>query len=109
MNNYNIEHIGQQIVDIIISKVKDHFNNGEYLSFRIDDLAKQLKIESNILQESMSELCKNLLKRNIEIHHDNGNWERVSIFISIKYGDNTDLSLELNPEISSYLQYLNRQ
>lgn len=109
MNNYDIDYIEQQIFDIIISNVKDNFNSKEYLSFRIDDLAEQLQIKSNILHENISRLCKNLLRRNVEVKYENSSWERISIFISIKYGDNTDLLLELNPEIKSYLQYLNRQ
>lgn len=109
MNKYDIEYIEQKIFDVIISKVKDNFNNNEYLSFRIDNLAKQLQVTQDTLQGNMSILCKNLLKRNIEINYENGSWEKISILISIKCGDNTDLLLELNPEIKSYIQYLDRQ
>lgn len=103
MDRYNLEDIEQTMFDIIISNVKESFNNQEYLSFNIDGLAEQLQIESNLLYEYMPVLCKNLLRRNIVINHDDGNWEQISILISINYGCNTDLTLELNPEIKSYL------
>ena len=54
----------------------------------------------------MSSICKSLLRRNIAINHENANWEQISIFISINYGNNTDLILELNPEIIYYQKYL---
>lgn len=108
MDKYSIEDIEQKIFEIIISKVKSNFNN-EDLSFKIDYLAEQLQIELNILHDYMPILCKNLLRKNIIITHKNGDWEKISIIISINYGYNTDLILELNPEIKSYLQYLDRQ
>jgi hypothetical protein len=105
MDRYNVEPIEQKLFEIIILKVKSNFNN-EHLNFNIDNLAEQLQIESNMLNEYMPILCRILLRRNIVINHDNGSWEKIGILISIKYRDNTDLTLELNPEIKSYLQYL---
>lgn len=106
MDKYNVELIEQKIFEIILSKVKHDFNNEEYLSFNVRELAEQLEIESNILQEYLPELSKNLLRRNIVINHDTGTCEKIGILISIKYSDNTDLILELHPQINSYLQYL---
>ena len=109
MDKNTMEHIEQKIFDIIISKAKESFNNQEYLSFEINDLSEQLQLETNLLHEYMPVLCKKLLRRNIVINHNDSSWEQISILISINYGHNTNLTLELNPEIKSYLQYLDRQ
>ena len=109
MKNNDIKYLEQSLFEIITSDIKNNFNTTEWLSFRINDLAKQLQIKPSALDENMSELCGNLLRRSIEINHDNGNWENISIFISIKYESNRDLLLEFNPYLEPYLQYLNRQ
>ena len=49
MDNYNVEYIEQKLFEIIISKIKDNFNNHECLKFNVNDLAEQLQIKSDVL------------------------------------------------------------
>lgn len=102
----NIEYIEQKLFQIVVSKIKSNFNNQGCLEFNVNNLAEELQIDLNILNEHIPMLCKNLLRRHIVITHDNGNLEQISILISINYGNNTDLILELNPEIRYYQKYL---
>lgn len=104
MANYNMTALEQKIFLIMLSTIKKDTKNLMSTSFRVKDIADLLGIAPEPLYRDLPKVCKSIIKKDVEIKQQNGDWEIFNIISGAKYKNKQGLiTLVLNPQAEPYL------
>lgn len=102
--SYDMSSLEQKLFLILLSTIKKDDDKVARTVFRVKDLAETMGITSQSLYRDLPKICKEIMKKVIEIKQDNGSWKMFSIISFAEYKSKEGkLSLEVHKEAEPYL------
>lgn len=105
--SYEMTSLEQKILLILISTIKKGDTKTYRTMFRVKDISDLLGISVEPLYRDLPKVCRNLMKKIIEIKQPNGDWDMFNIVTHAKYKKKEgSITIKINEEIEPYLLQL---
>lgn len=102
--SYDMTSLEQKLFLMLISTIKKDDDRVVRTTFRVKHIAEVMNITSQSLYRDLPKICKELMKKVIEIKQDDGSWKMFSIISFAEYkAREGKLTLEIHKEAEPYL------
>lgn len=102
--SYDMSSMEQKLFLMLVSTIKKDDDKITRTVFRVRDIAETMGITSQSLYRDLPKICKELMKKVIEIKQEDGSWKMFSIISFAEYKSKEGkLVLEIHREAEPYL------